>query len=303
MKLRSYFFVFLFYLSGFSYAQDYIPLPDSNAVWVNTFWTIVKEDVIYYKLQYSNSFCANGEDTIISDQSYTKIRYCVSGDYQGAFRNDTGKVYYVPVDSTMEYLLYDFTVLPGDTIHNVYTDVVAPILNEFHVKSVDTIEVDGIARRKINFYGGALGADYTYWYEGIGNSQGIFQSPLSAPSDYLFLLDCMTSNDTILYSGHFLQHTPGTCEISLGVETIQNKSSDINIYPNPTKDKIYFQIPSESNLKNISMTGISGEVLNAKVNQIGNQFEVDISNFPKGLYVIAIQLEEGVYYQKIIKQF
>jgi hypothetical protein len=56
---------------------------------------------------------------LINESSYSKLDTCLGG-YKGALRSDLNKVYFVPKDSTAEFLMYDFEAETGDTIQDVY---------------------------------------------------------------------------------------------------------------------------------------------------------------------------------------
>ena len=72
-----------------SLAQDYIPFPDSNVIWVNE-WSIDYDHWTGY-----TSYCAEGLDTVIDGVTYFEVWECNEG-YFAALRNENGKVYIVP---------------------------------------------------------------------------------------------------------------------------------------------------------------------------------------------------------------
>jgi hypothetical protein len=71
-------------------------------------------------------------DTVINNQQYRQIRYTheyenITNTYRGAIRQSTDKqqVYFVPLESNNEYLLYDFSVKEGDVVYayNGFNDI------------------------------------------------------------------------------------------------------------------------------------------------------------------------------------
>lgn len=83
-----------------------------------------------------------------------------------------------------------------------------------------------------------------------------------------------------------------------GVNEIYN-SVGVEIYPNPTKDKI--SISTKSSLKNarINIYSVSGKLI--KTGIINNQNEIDVSNLQNGAYFTKIYTEKGVFVCKFIK--
>ncbi len=83
-----------------------------------------------------------------------------------------------------------------------------------------------------------------------------------------------------------------------GVNEIYN-SVGVEIYPNPTKDKI--AISTISSLKNARFIiySVSGKLIKTAI--INNQSEIDVSNLQKGAYFIKIYTEKGILVSQFIK--
>lgn len=71
------------------------------------------------------------------------------------------------------------------------------------------------------------------------------------------------------------------------------------IYPNPTKDMIYFKMPENDIGEEIEFFDISGRVMySAKI----NENKLNIENIPAGLYLIRIKtLKNELYHSKVLK--
>ena len=105
-----------------------------------------------------------------------------------------------------------------------------------------------------------------------------------------------------IYNGGTLGNGTTTSNVPINIscdpflssnEISPNKST---IYPNPTKDKIYFK-----NLKNISKVEVfdmSGKLIEAK-SDISNS--LDVSKLQKGVYIIKIFTDKAVYKSRLIK--
>ena len=81
-------------------------------------------DIPATPVYYSQHLAA---DTVIGEHKYRQLRgrveyrYSSNDDYLGALREgDNADIYYVPTDSTHEYLLYAFNANVGDTLKNLW---------------------------------------------------------------------------------------------------------------------------------------------------------------------------------------
>ena len=72
-------------------------------------------------------------------------------------------------------------------------------------------------------------------------------------------------------------------------------NTDINLYPNPTKDII--NITSLAYINNVQVMDITGKTL-----LIDHKNRLDISRFEKGIYFLKISTNEGAVTKKIIKE-
>ena len=137
----------LILITSVGISQENFPFPDSNAIWVNTVYEVVFNDttpIPSYELRYVENYCMNEQDTVINSNSYSKIFICDSA-YKGAIRETNQKVYFIPKDSVQEFLLYDFSVLAGDSLFNVYMEYTynqGGFLADIAVHQVDSILIN-----------------------------------------------------------------------------------------------------------------------------------------------------------------
>lgn len=114
-------------------------------------------------------------DTIINDTSYVKLQ---QGDgYIGALREDNdANIFYIPAQSTHEYLLYAFHAHVGDVLSNLWIGG-----NPAYHPNIDKITVTDISNTTPRVF--TITLDYTYgndyqgkeiieWLEGIGLMEG-----------------------------------------------------------------------------------------------------------------------------------
>lgn len=272
-------------------AQNYLPFPDSAAIWVNTGYNVGQFGVT---LTYSEYFCANGEDTIIGATTYTQMKNCISGEYLGAFRDDAGQVFYLPSDSIGERLIYDFSAMPSDTIDFYAEDqVFGDDWYEFEVNDWDTtsMEINGVSRRVINMQDGS-------WIEGIGSTNGFLQVPIPNISNYAPWLYCMSHLDTIQYgysasqSGVFV-----SCDFFIGINELEK--SEIEVYPNPVVDRIQFDTDEQINA--VLIANSEGRAIGTHFTKQGNTISVAMDFLPPGNYQMLIKTDRTFYTAHVVK--
>jgi Secretion system C-terminal sorting domain len=268
-------------------SQGFIAFPDSGAIWVNTISYVEFVPIIHCELASTFNYCVDGEDTIINANTYSVVKICDQNIYVGAWRDINGIVYYVPPDSTSEYVLYDFTVEAGDTIPEVWIGSwPGGVYQNLSVDQIDSTLIWGTYRKVIYVGQG----DY-FWIEGIGCTQGLFMDPWVNISGVCFDLYCMSENDTTLYPYENLN----SCY--LGVEIEELNDFDFSLYPNPSSDG-RFTIESKSKSENLFYKIFTP---NGKVVQEGkletDQIDLGIIS---GIYFIQVSDGHGLVTRRII---
>ncbi len=76
-----------------------------------------------------------------------------------------------------------------------------------------------------------------------------------------------------------------------------NKSSELNIYPNPTQSEI--NIAGLSNIKSIEVMNSTMQTINV---MFGNQNKIDVSSLASGMYFLRIYYNNRVTICKFIKE-
>lgn len=94
-------------------------------------------------------------------------------------------------------------------------------------------------------------------------------------------------------NGTVYRFTPET------MSTNQNELSKINIYPNPTKDILYFDAPSGLDISKVVITNSLGQEVYFS-NSFDNQ--INIASLSSGVYHLTIETNQGKTNRKIIKK-
>ena len=288
-------FITLISFSASAQEYEYIPIVKPGLqIWTHDRGYAGHDDEAYKFRRYA----LTEEDTIIENITYKKIYEFtdiefnpLTAEYFGAMRETPQRQVFFRGDYhsiNNEVLLYDFSLSVGDTFGmGSFT---------FAVASVDTINYNGIPRRKFTirpFPYDLLGGD---WIEGIGNPEGIYVRPSIAHTDAWSVTRCYIHNGDLLYSNY--SHGGNDCTTPLmGIEDIKEDNS-ITLYPNPTNSEV--NISSENIINSVEIFNSLGQrVYQEKINS--NTKTIDISSFLNGVYILGVNTENGVIRKKIIK--
>ena len=80
-----------------------------------------------------------------------------------------------------------------------------------------------------------------------------------------------------------------------------NEIFGVNIYPNPVKNSVSIKFDNVNNVKQIQILNLIGKVLIEKTGVQATE-TIDMSNFSKGIYIIGIKTDKGIFVRKIVKE-
>ncbi len=105
-----------------------------------------------------------------------------------------------------------------------------------------------------------------------------------------------------IYTGDEESRPSNQISANVGVSVKEIDVNTFNIYPNPSNGVFY--INSTENLKNteIKIYNCKGEILNVFNQNLNQNTELNLENYPKGIYLIKIFTENNVFTEKIIIQ-
>ena len=292
MKTKINIILFLFLLSAYSI--------NAQKIWTECTINLLNNSIAS-KSQYWTT-----DDIIVDGYTYTKV---VNKDrYLGAIREENGKVYalleYGGYWDSGEFLLYDFTVQVGDVIKSTAIEGALSYPDGMTVIQIDEIILETGEKRKRFFF------DITEpWIEGIGSTSGLFHDAKEHPTNYrVSYLVCFQQDNTPIYV-NTEKCLDGRCceELTNDDVAISNYQIDNgSIYPNPTKGITQITLPFEDTQKHLSIQILDsfGRILQNKVVPYQKQIEIDLSEYPSGLYCIAITSEGSNSFisYKVVKQ-
>lgn len=95
------------------------------------------------------------------------------------------------------------------------------------------------------------------------------------------------------------------CHLNVDAQTIDasSYSQPLNIYPSPSDEEINIELSNYSpkTVANLELTSADGRVLKSQPVS-GKVTQIDVSSFPRGLYVVRIYLQKSVMVKKFIME-
>jgi hypothetical protein len=315
------FLIALFSFQTKAQTSTYFPIPDSGIVWRQEGFVqsnsccctgsgpcLRKDDYQYFL----------SGDTLIGSFTYKKIlrngngqefivgvpvcpAWC-SGNYEyftynnvysGSIRQDTSlrKVYYLPPDSSLDVLLYDFNLNSGDTLPILFSN---PYPANY-VSSIDSILI-GSSYRKRFWISLNNDSNYISLIEGIGSSYGLL-SPLFPNNNVSLIynmLNCVRINGMTVYPD-----STTTCSIISKIDDQKNNFS-FSVFPNPFSDVIHLTLNSEE-LAEFFLYDIAGRNIMSKT--LSGSESLNTSQLSDGIYFFKVKSKySGSMQGKLIKK-
>jgi len=272
-------------------AQDepYLPLLDTGKLWIEAkrlefggfkfteLWIgdrIIYNDTVYYEL-----YGINTEPFYMREDTLERKVYIDCSFYP---------------EPCEDVLLYDFSLQVGDSVD----------YGEGYLYRLEVVETESISEinRKIYYLQPVWDMElpFAIWIEGIGSKAGVLQ-PKSNPGLYgmgMTELNCFYQNEELQYQSYSASVYGCNFEY-LAIDKIEKNY--LTIYPNPVTDILNIKIFNEQlNDIKFEIIDIFGKV--CKIGIINNtEFQVNVSDLPKGIYIIRFNYDNTINNQKFIK--
>lgn len=255
-----------------SFSQNYFPFPDSNATWCDERFDNG------FPVHYFYYYYKTDGKTTINDTIYTII----SDNYDSIncyLREENKKVYCRTSPDLTEFVLYDFNINIGDTIF-LYGEY------PWYVISSDSLLI-GSEYHKRYYLHGEYGP-FIHFIEGVGSDIGLmyYNVPLF---DIWSDLYCFSLNDTIYETDGSGGTYTGNCWIYIEIPEYQKIQMDI--FPNPSSDKIFLKYENECDLE---LTDMFGSVVRKSFTK-----SMDIHDLTAGIYILNIYSETGLLMNRV----
>jgi hypothetical protein len=306
---------------AFAAGQNYRPIVSTGAAWQFVHFEWPSQFVTYWNYYYLKTPEINA-DTLIQSQTYHKlykntIAYNFA-EYKGCYRSDsTGKSWWLPRNDSVEYLLMDLNVNPGDTVNNVYveTNLTPPYLLSVHIDSIGWHISGNKVLRKVYGTTAPFSLHRVLWIEELGSMLGFFNLGVgSLPYDYYQPI-CVSVNDTSWYyqadtvvylnSAMNLPDTmvPVVGGCSLFVNTVVGMDgespSNYCYYPNPATTNFIVE-PNSNTPSTLRIYTLAGQFLHTQ--RIQGRTEIEVSTFPEGVYLLELETPQAITRQKLLLQ-
>jgi hypothetical protein len=294
-KIIFLFVLFCLTISAKTQTSVYHPMPDSNAVWCEDYnYTDGSSVYNYHYAQFIHG------DSIIGNNSYHKLfrtGWVYSSYYGGSnyFNQFTGlirqdiahkKVY--TWSNNGDTLLYDFNLSLHDTLSPTYIN--DQVIN--YICYIDSIFVDNNYRKRfwLCTNTGSSDSAYVALIEGEGSTFGLMTTKLAPPFEAYGTLNGFS--DTVYY-----YKAPAFCGITVGIQEIK-QTTPLEVYPNPTADKITIINHQKSIIRIIDIQGQT--ILQFELQQ--DKTDIDISGLAKGVYILRLISNDKTGVSKFIKE-
>ncbi|MDR0762902.1 MAG: T9SS type A sorting domain-containing protein [Bacteroidales bacterium] len=302
---------------------------DNTIVIPNSSWSILSYGLGAYLVPCNvlTRYVYFDGDSIVADKTYRKVFSCNDWLHEnimseGLIREQDKKTYFIPKDSEIEYLLYDFSLEEGANFE--YQDPWRQIPENkssseiFYVKKVDFVKINGIQKKRIQLtdlppYDNIV---YTVWVENIGSLAGFYRPcGIPAPGGYQRVI-CYFQNSELIYKNSM--YSECYYDKAEGLPLVENFSEwddfsdvasvesittdNLTIYPNPV-DNILIISSLNDAISFVEITDVSGKTVYAKRLSANKKYDIDMSHFISGMYFFRVYDTKGLVSTfKIIKR-
>lgn len=270
--------------------QNYFPFPSDSATWyvLKVRGEMIPPYISYYTYKYGVI-----GDTNINGITYHKIYGLKDSDslyrsYQGAYRvvPDSSLVYFFYMEDSDECLLYDYTLVPNDTImirgfQYVCVDTGSVVLNNNISHKIQYMYVPGIDCMQ-------------KWVNGIGSLGIPFWEPYwgcSMSIDDVFFMTCFSYKNEMIYEWDSNPYFTG-CVGNLFIGIEENLAERLQVVPNPVQDASKLKgFPNNQQKISYQVLDYSGRTILQQSNVHYSDIEIKKNKFKAGIYFLKINFE------------
>ncbi len=247
----------------------------------------------YIKLTYVGDTVINGDSSTIIFEEKIFLDTIFSGYIY--MKSNSNRVYlFVPSLNTFE-LVYDFNAITGDTIEVFCRQGVNDSLITIKIDSVSTIDING-HNLKVQYVSQPI-LEECYMAGTIIEKIGWigFMFPLSSLTDPPYGGSLRCYEDSVI--GQY-KVSSYNCDYIVSVNSIK-ANKNLKIFPNPTTGKIRVQAEG---IVGVEVMDITGKPIIKHSRENGNPVnnEIDLSQHPKGIYIIKVRTAKGVVVEKVV---
>lgn len=249
----------------------------------------LSNNTTYYAQEYGGPIVSGGpldnniggggfynNDRHIFIDSYKQSKLISADVYAGTSQNVTFEI-----RDNNSQVLEDKTIFLQTGLNTLQLDFDMPIMNDLEL---------GVSGTGSDLFRNNSGASYPYLLGALASVTGN-SSPYAGDTNYHYFFYNLNIQESCL------SNFSATNAVFVTPSEVNNfESTYINVYPNPAADKVY--IASKNNISSLKIFDLSGKLCYVD-NTISDQYEVDISEFLKGIYTINIIDRENSYVTKL----
>jgi len=309
MKTTILFVCCLFY-TIYSYAQ--FPLYSDNPVW----YIEDHQNQVIQRITYE-------KDTFMCGYNYSKLNKMEYWTGQqkyflkGFVRKENKKVFFRYSENCedKEYLMYDFSLLPGDTVYCGYDliDSENPYLDyidttKFWVESIDSVtyfekKYKRLNMKFISFPRYPSTPMQMVWTETLGFYHGHPFYPLffwESKSTWYDVLACMELSGKLIFKNEETNLNCDSLTFSPMIRSDGFSEENITVFPNPSRSSLTIQINGNNrDIRRIELMNARGQVIKTFTQLHGTQITLDAPALP-GFYFLKIMVDRKTITKKII---
>ena len=302
-KLSTILISLIIVVSGNIQGQAYQPFPTETGYWKSEYGNVACLDSIGLSIVCEESQFMVAGDTAINSINYHKISYdgryrnginnwtYFYHGYYGCYRNDipTKKVYFVPVDSTSEVLLYDFDLNLYDTLPELFR-YYAWNYYPISIDEIDSVLVGATYLKRYHL--DEMGSGEDYLIEGIGSTLGLLAPIFPFFESYNDLLCFKNENEELYYH----EYGSGYCDLITSLDNETPFQMKTLVYPNPARDRFTIVHSQSGQLvsKIIIYNHLGRKQEDIQITKRQTEIEIITTHWDSGLYIIHLIGEKGL---------
>lgn len=317
--MKNIYLLVIVLVSGFSFGQSYMPIPESDAVWIqgSFFYSAYnghEHATITRPLSFGNDSIVGGEtyhtlhghgyadwiDGWGNRQTYQDGTDFLQDEVQVLFRQDVPnkQVFAWDNSNNQEGLLYDFdAMVVGQPYPQTITNLDYP---QILVMAYDSVMLtDGLYHERWILGTNSNDSGFVSIIEGVGSTMG-FNLPIGIPFEQSSATLCMTVDGNPVYDGWananglIAPRYSKECAANLSLENIDTQL--FHVFPVPTEDRL--TIRSSREMSEIRVVDLFGR-LQLKVELISAlEVHVSLGDLRPGNYMLQIQTTDGRQFVK-----
>ena len=300
-KLLSLFLFFL-YLVSYGQSLDYFS-SDSSRWYVRSIYPNANEQNPYFTETRTTVYGYQG-DTLIDGVTWHKL----FTSFDSSFVKSLNFIGYI--NSAQGIVLFQDRNFAIDTLYNFNLEVGDSALYRFDgsdsacitIQEVDSVQIDSLYHKRFIF--NRISRPLCcfldeVWIEGIGSVFG----PLSPKFTYLidtemnrsYGLTCLFYRDELTWHNELYDN----CFKQVILKVLNLETSKFKLFPNPFQDS-FTATSAYSSDGIIEVVNINGEIIRSYQTR-ANEFTIELSEIPDGIYLVRLRINNIVITSKIIK--